>query len=295
MNHALISPYIRTAMHSTLVASCIIKTRVLYDYELIYVRSGRCRITVDGTPYLCKKNDAVLLRPGVPHSFACPPDSDFVQPHIHFDPIYSPCSEQRRVSFKDRPDMTKEELALIGEDVLADIPIPTVFVPQEPDRFQKLFFEVIDLFEKKPPGFELLCKARLTELFSLIFAQFEPDRRPETGSGHDEYAIIRSYIDSSYLSPLSLDTLSKQFHLNKFTLTRNFRRRYGMSIIHYYRSLRANYAKKLLTTTNRSVSSIGEELGFSDIYSFSRFFHSFTGMSPTAFRDSRDDTKEVFK
>ena len=75
MNHALISPYIRTAMHSTLVESCIIKTRVLYDYELIYVRSGRCRITVDDTPHLCKKNDAVLLRPGVPHSFACPPGS----------------------------------------------------------------------------------------------------------------------------------------------------------------------------------------------------------------------------
>ena len=293
MNHALISPYIRTAMHSTLVASCIIKTRVLYDYELIYVRSGRCCITVDGMPHLCKKNDAVLLRPGVPHSFTCPPDSDFVQPHIHFDPIYSPHSERREVSFKDRSSMSAAELALIGEDVLSDIPIPTVFVPQDPDRFQKLFFEVIDLFEKKPPGFELLCKARLTELLSLILAQFETGRRDETGSGSGELAMVRDYIDSSYLQPITLDSLGKQFHINKFTLTRNFRQLYGKSVIHYYRSLRADYAKKLLTTTNRSVSSIGEELGFSDIYSFSRFFHAFTGMSPTAYRDSRDDTKEV--
>ena len=107
--------------------------------------------------------------------------------------------------------------------------------------------------------------------------------------------MIRDYIDSSYLQPITLDSLGKQFHINKFTLTRNFRQLYGKSAIQYYRSLRADYAKKLLTTTNRSVSSIGEELGFSDIYSFSRFFHSFTGMSPTAYRDSRDDTKEVSK
>jgi AraC-like DNA-binding protein len=152
---------------------------------------------------------------------------------------------------------------------------------------------VIDLFEKKPPGFELLCKARLTELLSLILAQFETGRRDETGSGSGELAMVRDYIDSSYLQPITLDSLGKQFHINKFTLTRNFRQLYGKSVIHYYRSLRADYAKKLLTATNRSVSSIGEELGFSDIYSFSRFFHAFPGMSPTAYRDSRDDTKEV--
>ena len=295
MNHNAISPYLRIAMHSTLVASHRIKTRVIFDYELIYVRSGSCTITVDGVPHPCRKNEVVFLRPGVPHAFACPEDTDFVQPHMHFDPLWSPQSERRYVSFKDRSDMSEAELALIGEDVFSEIPIPTVFTPQEPDRFQKLFFEVIALHEKKPPGFELLCKARLTELLALILAQFEPDRRADTDSGPDEYAIIRSCIDSSFLRPLSLDALSKQFHINKFTLTRNFRRRYGISVIHYYRTLRADYAKKLLASTNRSISSIGEELGFADIYSFSRFFHSFTGMSPTAFRDSRDDKKEVSK
>ena len=293
MNHNAISPHIHAAMHSTLVASYQIPLRVIYDYELIYVRSGSCLVTVDNVPHLCKRNHVVFLRPGAPHAFACTGDADFIQPHIHFDPIYSSLSERRVVSFKNRSDMTKEEAALIGEDVLSDIPIPVVFIPEEPDLFQKLFFDIISLYEKRVPGFELLCKAKLTELLALIFKQFEPDRHSDADSGSDEYAIIRSYIDSSYLTPLSLDALSKQFHINKFTLTRNFRRYYGISVIHYYRSLRANYAKMLLTSTNRSVSSIGEELGFSDIYSFSRFFHSFTGMSPSACRDSRENQTEV--
>lgn len=295
MNHNAISPYIHTAMHSTLVASYQIKTRVIYDYELIYVRNGSCVITVDGVPHPASRNQVVFLRPGIPHDFACTAEEDFVQPHIHFDPIFSPQSEQRPVSFKDRPAMTEAETALIGEDVLADIPIPAVFVPEEPDLFQKLFFEIISLYEKRPPRWELLCKARLTELLSLLFAQFETDRPTPADGVPNEYAIIRSCIESSYLAPLSLDTLAKQFHINKFTLTRSFRRHYGVSVIHYYRSLRANHAKQLLLSTNRSVSSIGEELGFSDIYSFSRFFRSFTGMSPRACRDSRNTPSEVSK
>ena len=295
MNYNAISPYIRTAMHSTLVASHIIKTRVLYDYELIYVRNGKCRITVNGTVHLCRKNDVILLRPGVPHSFECLPDTDFVQPHIHFDPIFSPKSEHRTVSFKSRAEMSEAELALIGEDVLADIPIPDVFVPMEPDRFQKLFFEIIALYEKKPAGFELLYKARLTELLALLCAQFEHIRRMEPENSIGAIPIIRAYIDSNCLEAITLDALSKQFYINKFTLTRLFKQLYGQGVIRYWRACRAEYAGKLLLTTNRSVSSIGDELGFSDIYSFSRFFHSFTGMSPTAYRDSRKNSSEVSK
>ena len=93
LNKKAISPYIRTAMHSTLHAGHIIRTRVILDYELILVEGGRCRITIGGTEHICKKDDVIFLRPDVPHSFECFDDQDFVQPHIHFDPVYSSLSE----------------------------------------------------------------------------------------------------------------------------------------------------------------------------------------------------------
>ncbi|MBE6611348.1 MAG: helix-turn-helix domain-containing protein [Ruminococcaceae bacterium] len=287
MNRNAISPYIHTAMHSTIAAQYVIKTRVLFDYELIYVRGGSCTITVDGTAHHCRKNDVVLIRPGVPHSFQCGAGQDFVQPHIHFDLIYSDQSEKRTVSFKNRGDMSTEELSLISDDILAGVPIPTVFRPMDADRFQRLFFDVIHLYVKKPPHYELLYKARLIELVTLILEQFEQSHPAEKDTRCSEIAAVKSFIDANFLQPITLDSLSGQFHVNKYTLTRNFRRHYHQSVILYCRSLRIEYAKNLLRTTNRSISAIGEELGFSDIYSFSRFFHSFTGLSPKAFRDAQ--------
>ena len=61
------SPYVRIAMFSTIQAPFLINERVLYDYEIIFVRNGKCKLTVNGTEYICTRNDIVFIRPGVPH------------------------------------------------------------------------------------------------------------------------------------------------------------------------------------------------------------------------------------
>ena len=34
-------------------------------YELILVAGGMCRVTIDGTPYICKKNDVIFLKKAI--------------------------------------------------------------------------------------------------------------------------------------------------------------------------------------------------------------------------------------
>lgn len=65
---------------------------------------------------------------------------------------------------------------------------------------------------------------------------------------------------------------------------RNFKKIYGQNIIEYYRLKRIEYAKNMLIDTDLSVRSIGEQLNFTDIYSFSRFFRQFTGKAPLEYR-----------
>ena len=47
MNINGFSPYIRVAMQSTLAPGCSINERVIFDYELIMVTGGKCKITTD--------------------------------------------------------------------------------------------------------------------------------------------------------------------------------------------------------------------------------------------------------
>ncbi len=288
MNRNEFSPYIRVAMLSTLTAPFKINTRIIFDYEIILVAGGKCKITIDGTEYLCKKNDVVFLRPGVDHKFESIDNVDFIQPHIHFDVSYSNISDKRFISFKPKEKMSYDELALIQEDVFKEISIPDVFIPFNLGEFQKIFFEIIELFEKKDYNYEILCKAKLLELLNCILTQFDHSRSFNPNIICDPVIAVKNYIDNNYLSAITLDSLSKQFYFNKYTLLRKFKSIYNKNIITYYRNKRIEYIKNALKTTSLSITALSEKLNFSDVYSFSRFFKTYVGCSPTDYRKNQN-------
>jgi len=287
MNKNQISPYIRVAMYSTLTAPYKINYRVIFDYEIILVTNGKCKMTIDNVEYLCKKNDVIFLRPGIRHKFECVDNVDFVQPHIHFDMIYDNLSEKRFVSFKPKEAMSDDELALIQEDELKDICIPSVFTLSDIDNFKKIFFEIIDIFKGKEYNYELLYKSKMMKLLNCILIQFEHNMAIKPHTVYDPVIAAKNYIDNNFVSIINLDSLSKQFYINKYTLLRKFKSMYGINIISYYRDKRIEYIKNVLETTNISISDLSEKLNFSDIYSLSRFFKTCVGCSPTVYRKTR--------
>jgi AraC-like DNA-binding protein len=67
--------------------------------------------------------------------------------------------------------------------------------------------------------------------------------------------------------------------------------RYGFSPIEQLISMRIQAAKDLLKNSNKSITDIAEETGFSSIHYFSRKFKAATGMTPTEYtRKYRPDT-----
>lgn len=281
MNINTISPYIRLATHSVIPSVHTIRRRVLYDFEIIYVKDGKCRINIDGTDYICRKNDVVFLPPGVPHSFHTYEDIEFNQPHIHFDAVFSDKSSITPISFSDKCDMTINEISLIQENIFSDLKIPYIFVPENSDEFQKTFFHIINSFSENNT-MTLYSKGKLIELISLIVNQFNDLQQTENSITTS--VNIKNYIDGNFLNIITLDSLSDIFHINKFTMMRNFKKDFNTNIIEYYNKKRADYAKHLLLTTNMTVKAVGDILNFTDSYSFSRFFKNQTGISPLNFR-----------
>ena len=280
MNLYSFSPYVRRAEHSVLLCPFLINTRVIFDYELIYVADGRCRITFDGKEILCKKGDAVLIPPGIPHKFEND-GVDFAQPHMHFDVYYNKNSEITPISFKTPDMMTEKELGLIQENAFASLNLPYVFKPNNPEKFKKLLYDVIRYYSES----RILCvKARVLELIGMILSQFDSGFEKAQSDAYDTVMTVKSYIDSNFMQILTLDSLALQFHTNKFTLIRNFKAAYGCSVMEYYKIKRMEYAKNALAGTSLSVSAVGEQLCFNDIYSFSRFFKNYVGVSPSEYR-----------
>ena len=115
---------------------------------------------------------------------------------------------------------------------------------------------------------------------------------PESKGGAVD--LLMGYINNNIASPLTLDALSAAVHTSKYYLCREFRKKTGMTINDYIKSVRIMRAKKLLETTTDSVSNIALSVGFINFSHFSSAFKNTCGMPPSAYRKKAVQTGAAF-
>ena len=97
------------------------------------------------------------------------------------------------------------------------------------------------------------------------------------------YQLIH-YMAEHFQEPLSLDSLAKALHVNKYYLSHIFSEKLHMSFPRYLNHLRIEYVCSTMKDSGKSLTSIWEEAGFSSQRSFNRAFQELKGMSPLAYR-----------
>ena len=98
------------------------------------------------------------------------------------------------------------------------------------------------------------------------------------------YAIQKSFEqDCSRL--YTLEELARQYSISPSSLSHQFKKLTGASVMGYLLSCRMASAKHYLTATNAGIAEIVEKCGFSDSSNFSRTFKKRNGISPTEFRN----------
>lgn len=274
MHPSEINPYVRLSMRSVLPNAPGIRTRVIYDYELLHLESGSFTLHTGDTAYSIKEGDIILLCPGVPHSFEI--TSQMIsQPHVHFDLTYRPESAEIPISFKNLDAMSERERSYIADNAFASHLSSPVITLKNRECFLSIFYRLVDLREGDEP---LLAKGLLCELLSMIIS----DNCPTLFDREQSYGLaraMRDLLDAGLAHRMSLDDFALHFSYNKFYLSRIFREAYGQSLIEYRNRRRMHEAQRMLKT--HSVSHVAEELGYGSIYSFSRAYKNFFGHAPT--------------
>jgi signal transduction histidine kinase/DNA-binding LacI/PurR family transcriptional regulator/AraC-like DNA-binding protein len=93
-----------------------------------------------------------------------------------------------------------------------------------------------------------------------------------------------AYVQQSYQEPLSRHDLARHVGMSDDYLTYCFRQELGMTPIAYLNRYRIAQAKRLLRESDKAITEIALDVGFSDSGYFSRVFRREVGMSPEAFR-----------
>lgn len=157
---------------------------------------------------------------------------------------------------------------------------------------KKELLNLLDLMlkevQKKPPGYHLVCQNLLDVLLIQIIRRQK--LVPATISStkmNRECGQIKQYLDSNYADNISLDTLAAMAHMNKYYLVHAFTKYAGLSPISYLNAKRLETSKKLLTSTDFSISQIAASVGFSSQSYFSQVFRKEMDMTPNEYRKKK--------
>jgi AraC-like DNA-binding protein len=94
----------------------------------------------------------------------------------------------------------------------------------------------------------------------------------------------RDAMDRDFALPLDVPRLASIAHVSDAHFIRSFKVVFGETPHRYLQRRRIERAMYLLRTTERSVTDICMETGFSSLGTFSRTFMQIVGETPTAFR-----------
>jgi len=98
---------------------------------------------------------------------------------------------------------------------------------------------------------------------------------------------VKAYIDENYSdSELSVSMLGKEMGVQPSYLSRQFKDRYGISMLDYIASVRIAKAKELIGVQRMSIADTASAVGFSDGLTFNRNFKKFEGIAPAEYKKS---------
>ena len=94
----------------------------------------------------------------------------------------------------------------------------------------------------------------------------------------------RDAMDRYHAKPLDIRSLARIAHVSEAHFIRTFRATFGETPHRYLQRRRVERAMFLLRESERSVTEICFDVGFSSLGTFGRTFRAIVGASPTAYR-----------
>lgn len=135
-----------------------------------------------------------------------------------------------------------------------------------------------NLSEKEIPL--ALCEAvipPLCRMFQLLFTY------PMEQSANDDYNRILQFIHEQN-GQTTLDELCDRFVRSRSYISHLFNEKCGMTLRAYCNDLKLDYAKKLLASTEASITEIALDVGYNDVSYFITLYKKRYGMTPLKFR-----------
>jgi AraC-like DNA-binding protein len=245
-------------------------------FEVIYIQSGRGRITWDLHHHDFGPGALIVISPGQVHAWS------FETPTFGRIASFTP---EFLALGPDYPGMLSKMPFLYPEHLVPLLALETT----EAQRVETLLHQFEDLTRDEAPGRDDMARACLTILLSLIrqgFARRQPAvfALPVATENDQLVQRFRLALEAHMPGVVEVGAIARELRVSRSQLNESLRRGTGRSaseIIHHRVLLEA---KRVLLHSTLTVAEIAYLLKFQDPSYFGRFFRKYTGQTPGAYR-----------
>jgi AraC-like DNA-binding protein len=244
--------------------------------ELTYILSGTSKYRIDDIYYDVKAGDMIVCNPGVFHQNML---LDGEEPLVEF------CTGFTDFQFKNMPENT---IQLSNQGHI-------VHLSSESKReISRLCYDMLAENEAGQVGKYFMLKAQLIQMLMLLMREvIEAPKVTQKGCNFEtyskSYAVKRiiNYLMENYEHKISLDQIAHNMYLSPVYISKIFKEETGESPINYLIKIRLEKAKEILSEREGgSIKNIANEIGYDDVYHFSKLFKKYFGISPQNYRKS---------
>lgn len=246
------------------------------EMELLKAVRGNIGIRIAGRDHELQEGEIVLIKSRIPHqTFAA-----------------SNYSTHELIQF--RPDLlTDSDLPHTVRYLSRFINSGDLYIfrknNQALDELGRYMDTIINEYKNKHDSWELFVKANLYLILGCFYRSGALNNTDNFFNPHEIGKILPllKYIDDNYAEPISLEQAGRILNLNRDYFCRLFKKATNMTFTDYLNFVRICHTEKLLTYSDKSISEISLDAGFSSVSYFNRVFKKYKLVTPSEYRRSK--------
>ena len=248
--------------------------------ELVYVDKGNIQISSDHYTGNLMQGQLILHGAFQNHSLTC---TDKIAPNIII--IGFECNDEILQTLTYSPLTLSDELQKMLGEIIKEarfVYLPPYDVPnlKNMKKRKEFFFGADQLLKNYLQIFLIKC-IRLKNT-----PQITKNDHRRAIQGKTQIYGVKAYLDVNFCQRVTIETLCFLFNSNKTTLSRDFKREFGSTLMEYLTDLRIEYTKKLLREGTCTLTEIADSMNMSSVHYLTVLFKKHTNMTPTEYLQS---------
>lgn len=237
------------------------------EIELIYVLEGKVQIEVNGEIWELYKDDVIVINSRYSHSWRASEDAMVA------------------VVIFDGELFTRE----IGSDYVTFWCNSTIESAVDYKPIRAVMGNLITEYAVNMEGMNFKKKSLLYDLMDCLLNHYLVESKMKLEMVEEDKLMWTAlqYISNNYWRQLSLSKVASQVYMTSSTFSRYFKKHAGINFLEYLNNLRLQNALEDLLYSNKKLTDIALDHGFTNPAMFSKAFRAAYGIPPSDYKKQK--------